>query len=84
MWKDFVQGFIKGAKETPRGFFAPTVAIWRLLLDTTESLVKPKKAKQFYGCAYRPESFPGHVQLCGTARRIGCLAITSMVTSCRR
>lgn len=42
MWQDFTQGFIKGAKETPRGFFAPAVAIWRLLLDTTESLVKPK------------------------------------------
>lgn len=41
-WQDFTQGFIKGAKETPRGFFAPAVAIWRLLLDTTESLVKPK------------------------------------------
>jgi len=37
---NFVQGFIKGAKETPRGFFAPAIAIWRLLLDTTESLVK--------------------------------------------
>ena len=36
---DFVQGFIKGAKETPRGFFAPLVAIWRLLLSVTESLV---------------------------------------------
>jgi hypothetical protein len=30
---DFVQGFIKGAKETPLGFFAPAIAIWRLLLD---------------------------------------------------
>lgn len=36
---DFVQGFIKGAKETPRGFFAPLVAVWRLLLSVTESLV---------------------------------------------
>jgi hypothetical protein len=40
MWNDFVQGFIKGAKETPRGFFAPAVAIWRILLNTTESLIK--------------------------------------------
>jgi len=40
MWNDFVQGFIKGAKETPRLFFAPAVAIWRLLLNTTESLIK--------------------------------------------
>lgn len=40
--ESFVQGFIKGAKETPRGFFAPAVAVWRLLLDTTESLVKLK------------------------------------------
>lgn len=37
---DFVQGFIKGAKETPRGFFAPLVAIWRLLVATTESQIK--------------------------------------------
>lgn len=35
---DFVKGFIKGAKETPRGFFAPLVAVWRLLLTVTESL----------------------------------------------
>lgn len=38
----FVQGFIKGAKETPRGFFAPIVAVWELLLGTTESLVNRK------------------------------------------
>lgn len=36
---DFVTGFIKGAKETPRGFFAPLVAVWRSLLSVTESLV---------------------------------------------
>lgn len=35
----FMRGFIKGAKETPRGFFAPMVAVWRLLLGITESLV---------------------------------------------
>lgn len=34
----FWQGFIKGAKETPKGFFAPAVAVWRLLVDTTDSL----------------------------------------------
>jgi hypothetical protein len=34
----FIEGFIKGAKETPRGFFAPAVAVWRLLVDTTDSL----------------------------------------------
>lgn len=38
----FIRGFIKGAKETPRGFFAPAIAVWRLLLDTTESLVNGK------------------------------------------
>lgn len=37
---DFIQGFIKGAKETPRIFFAPAIAIWRLLVDVTDSLVK--------------------------------------------
>ena len=39
---DFLQGFVKGAKETPRGFFAPAIAIWRLLVSVTESLTKEK------------------------------------------
>lgn len=40
---EFIKGFIKGAKETPRGFFAPAVAIWRLLValvGVTESLLR--------------------------------------------
>ena len=36
---EFVRGFIKGAGETPLGFFAPVVAIWRLLVSTTDSLI---------------------------------------------
>lgn len=39
---DFIQGFIKGAKETPRGFFAPAVAVWRLLVGVTDSLLRNK------------------------------------------
>lgn len=39
---DFVRGFIKGAKETPRGFFAPAIAIWRLFVGVTDSLLKQK------------------------------------------
>lgn len=39
---EFLQGFIKGAKETPRGFFAPAIAIWRLLVGVSESLIKEK------------------------------------------
>jgi hypothetical protein len=42
MIRTFSQGFIKGAKETPRAFFAPAVALWRVLLITTESLVSKK------------------------------------------
>lgn len=37
--RDFVQGFIKGARETPVAYFAPAIAIWRLLLGATESLL---------------------------------------------
>lgn len=36
---DFVQGFLKGARETPRAYFAPAVALWRLLVSTTNSLI---------------------------------------------
>lgn len=43
MIKPFIEGFIKGARETPRAFFAPAIAIWHLLWDTTESLVDPKR-----------------------------------------
>jgi len=38
--KNFLGGFIKGAKETPRAFFAPAIAIWRLLASTTDSLLR--------------------------------------------
>lgn len=37
---DFMKGFIQGAKETPRGFFAPAVAVWRLLVGVTDSLLR--------------------------------------------
>jgi hypothetical protein len=36
---EFLTGFIEGAKETPRAYFAPVVALWRLLVATTESLL---------------------------------------------
>lgn len=42
----FLSGFIKGAKETPRAYFAPVVAIWKLLLSTTESLVKKDDGRE--------------------------------------
>lgn len=43
---DFMKGFIKGAKETPQAFFAPAIAIWRLLLNTTESIAHASWLKQ--------------------------------------
>ena len=36
--REFLQGFIKGAKETPLGYFAPAIAVWRILVTTTNSL----------------------------------------------
>ncbi len=42
---DFLRGFIKGAKETPRGYFAPAIALWRLLVGVTDSLVKDSRQR---------------------------------------
>lgn len=42
----FMEGFIKGARETPRGFFSPAVAIWHLLekmFKFTTSVIASKK-----------------------------------------
>jgi len=39
---DFLQGFIKGAKETPKAYFAPAIAIWRLLVEVSESMINRK------------------------------------------
>lgn len=39
---DFIRGFLHGARETPAGYFAPAVAVWRLLILTTESLLSPR------------------------------------------
>lgn len=33
---------MKGARETPRGFFAPAIAFWRLLVEVSESLTNDK------------------------------------------
>lgn len=33
---DFWNGFKQGAKETPRLFFAPAIAIWQLFLSVAE------------------------------------------------
>jgi hypothetical protein len=38
---EFFAGFIKGAKETPRAYFAPIIALWRLFASTAESLLTP-------------------------------------------
>jgi hypothetical protein len=43
--RDFLDGFLKGARETPRGFFAPAIALWRLLLRTTESLIREQDVR---------------------------------------
>lgn len=40
--KAFIEGFITGAKATPRAYFAPAIALWRLLVSTTESLLEQK------------------------------------------
>lgn len=37
--RTFLNAFIKGAKETPRAFFAPAIAVWRSLQRTTNSLL---------------------------------------------
>jgi len=45
--KAFVEGCIQGAKETPRGFFAPAVALFRWLNRVTdEALNDGKVARQ--------------------------------------
>lgn len=36
----FVKGFLHGAKETPKGLFAPAIALWRLLVSVTDSLME--------------------------------------------
>jgi len=35
----FIEGFVKAAKETPKGYFSPLVAVWLLLVNTTDSLL---------------------------------------------
>jgi hypothetical protein len=39
MLQSFIEGFIKGCKETPKAYFAPAIALWTLLFEATESLI---------------------------------------------
>jgi hypothetical protein len=49
--KEFLDGFISAAKETPRGFFAPLIAIWRLFSGVTDSVLKKAITKfHHYRC----------------------------------
>lgn len=44
---DFIRGFKRGARETMYGYWAPAVALWRLLSDTTDDLIrKANEAKK--------------------------------------
>jgi hypothetical protein len=40
--RKFIEGFVSGASAAMRGYFAPAVAIWKLLLTTTTELVDRK------------------------------------------
>jgi len=42
LMNDFVKGFIHGAKETPRGFFAPVILLWRLFIKSYDSVIQHK------------------------------------------
>lgn len=46
MIKDFIKGFLYGARATPAAYFAPAVAIWRLLLNSTESVIARGKRRE--------------------------------------
>jgi hypothetical protein len=36
---EFVAGFLKGARKAFRAYFAPLVAVWRILVATTKALL---------------------------------------------
>jgi len=36
----FIQGFTHAIKESPKAFFAPAIAVWRILFNVTESMIK--------------------------------------------
>lgn len=44
--KAFIEGFIAGARATPRAYFAPAVALWRLLVSTTDSLLERRTDRE--------------------------------------
>jgi len=39
----FIQGFVKGAKETPRGFFAPAIYLWQRIVKMYDSVIFDQK-----------------------------------------
>lgn len=44
-FKNFKSGFIQGAKETPRGFFAPVMALFRWMDRVTDEVMKDTENK---------------------------------------
>ena len=44
-FKDFKSGFVQGAKETPRGFFAPIIALFRWMSQVTDEVMKDTECR---------------------------------------
>jgi hypothetical protein len=42
MIKSFLDGFIKGAQEAPRGFFMPAIMLWKFLGRTIDAILVKK------------------------------------------
>jgi hypothetical protein len=45
-FKDFKSGFVQGARETPRGLFAPIIALFRWMNGVTDEVMKDKEPKR--------------------------------------
>lgn len=42
---EFLKGFVQGARETPRGYFAPIIAVWRVLFRITDDEVNHSRER---------------------------------------
>ncbi len=45
-FKAFLEGVVEGAKETPRGFFAPVIAFFAWLNRVTDEALDPSAASK--------------------------------------
>jgi hypothetical protein len=76
-FKDFKSGFVQGVRETPRGFFAPVIALFRWMDRVTDEVMKDTEYRKPAAPALSRHESPSLYDEASGSYQMAASAITS-------